>query len=172
MPRRGVPFALVAAALVVSANLGTFADDSGTPSLPVVRVTLGGEIFALELATDQGTRSRGLSGRTRIGQNAGMLFVYPSVGQRSMVMRDCKVPIDVAFLDDTGRVVTVHQMPIEPRRRPGESRGDYERRLTVYTSSAPVRFAIEVAGGRLAQLGLGIGDHVPLGDDVLVGQAR
>ena len=40
-----------------------------------------------------------------------------------MVMRDCRVAIDVAFLDGAGRVVAIHEMPVEPPRLPRESRG-------------------------------------------------
>ena len=53
-----------------------------------------------------------------------------------------------------------------------ERRGDYERRLPIYASSTPARFAIEVAGGRLAQLGLGVGDRVPLDAEALGRQVR
>ena len=56
-----------------------------------------------------------------------------------------------------GRVVALHRMPAEPPRRPDESPFDYERRLPVYPSRAPAQFAIELAGGRLAQLGVGVG---------------
>ena len=172
MPRRGVSPTLAAAALAVCVAAVTFADDSGAPALPVVWVTLGGETFTLELAADPDTRFRGLSGRGSIARNAGMLFVYPGVAPRGMVMRDCAVPIDVAFLDDSGRVVAVHEMRVEPQRRSGERRGDYERRLPIYASSTPARFAIEVAGGRLAQLGLGVGDRVPLDAEALGRQVR
>jgi len=172
MLRRGVPLALAAAALAVGVAAGAFANDSGPPARPVVWVTLGGETFTLEVAADPDTRFRGLSGRAQVGRNAGMLFVYPDLAPRGMVMRDCGVPIDVAFLDDTGRVVVVHEMPVEPPRRPGEGHRDYERRLPVYPSSLPVRLAIEVAGGRLAQLGLGVGDRVALDAEALAGQAR
>jgi len=172
MPRCGVRLALAAAALAVCVAAVTFADDSGAPALPVVWVELGGETFTLELAADPDTRFRGLSGRESVGRNAGMLFVYPGIAPRGMVMRDCVVPIDVAFLDHSGRVVTVHEMSVEPQRRSGESRGDYERRLPVYTSATPARFAIEVAGGRLARLGLGVGDRVALDAEALTRQAR
>jgi len=172
MVRRGVPPALFAAALAVCVAAAALADGARAPSLPIVWVTLGGETFALEVAADPDTRFRGLSGRARIGRNTGLLFVFPGVAPRGMVMRDCAVPIDVAFLDDAGRVVAVHAMEVEPPRRPGEGRRDYERRLPVYASSAPARFAIETAGGRLAQLGLRVGDRVRLDAAALAAQAR
>ena len=89
-----------------------------------------------------------------------------------MVMRDCPVPIDVAFLDADGRVVSLAEMRVEPPRAPHEGRWAYEARLPVYRSAAPVRFAIEVAGGRLAELGVTRGTRIPLDVAALVAGAR
>ena len=36
----------------------------------------------------------------------------------------------------------------------------YERRLPEYPSGAPAQFAVELAGGRLAQLGVGVGTRL------------
>jgi uncharacterized membrane protein (UPF0127 family) len=87
-------------------------------------------------------------------------------------MRDCPVPIDVAFLDAAGRVVAVHEMQPEEPRRPGESPLAYEARLRFYGSEAPVQFAIETAGGRLRAVGLAPGDRVPLDFRGLSARAR
>ncbi len=134
--------------------------------------TLAGQRLELELALDPSTRQRGLSGRDSIPRNGGMLFVFPDSAPRAMVMRDCLVPIDVAFLDPSGRVVAVHAMPVEPPRGPEESRFFYERRLPTYPSRLPAQFAIETAGGRLAELGVSVGDRVQLDARALAGRAR
>ncbi len=144
----------------------------GAKAPEIVFVALGGQSFQLELALDPATRFRGLSGRGEIARHGGMLFVLPRPRPFAMVMRDCPVPIDVAFLDEAGRVVAIHQMPSEPARGPGESARDYEERLPVYPSGQPVQFAIETAGGRLAQVGLGVGDVVPLDVQGLASRAR
>ena len=123
-------------------------------------VEIAGEPFELELALDPVSRHRGLSGRDAIEPNGGMLFVSTVERPQAMVMRDCAVPIDVAFLDFSGEVVTIHEMRPELPRRPGESQREYESRLRVYESGAPAGFAIETAGGRLDEVGLRVGDSV------------
>jgi uncharacterized membrane protein (UPF0127 family) len=138
----------------------------------VVFVALGGETFTLELALDPATRQRGLSGRGEIPRNGGMLFVLPRPGPLAMVMRDCPAPIDVAFLDAQGRVVAVHEMAVEPPRAPGESPYAYEARLPLYPSGSPVHFAIETAGGRLRELGIGVGARVALDAPALIARSR
>jgi hypothetical protein len=131
------------------------------PKVPkALWVEIAGEPFELELALDAASRHQGLSGRVAIEPNGGMLFVNTVERPQAMVMRDCAVPIDVAFLDFSGEVVTIHEMRPELPRRPGESRREYESRLRVYESGAPVGFAIEAAGGRLDEVGLRVGDSV------------
>jgi uncharacterized membrane protein (UPF0127 family) len=78
----------------------------------------------------------------------------------------------VAFLDARGRVVALHEMQPEPPRRPEESPFQYEQRLRSYASGEPVQFAVEIAGGRLRELGIAVGDRIPLDTEVLVRQAR
>jgi hypothetical protein len=138
----------------------------------VAFVTLGGESFALELALDPQARQRGLSGRSEIPRNGGMLFVLPRPQPFAMVMRDCPVPIDVAFLDSDGRVVALHEMSVEPPRRADETPLAYEARLPFYPSGAPVHFAIETAGGRLRELGVGVGTRISFDAKGLAARAR
>lgn len=166
--RRVVLLALLAA--------GPACAEPETPASPAAPdtawVEIAGELFELELALDRATRMEGLSDRSRISRNGGMLFVYPRSTPLAMVMRRCPVPIDVAFVDEAARVVSIHAMQVEPRRARGESRAAYEARLPVYPSDAPVPFAIETAGGRLAELGLSVGDQLVFDTQALLRRAR
>lgn len=137
-----------------------------------VWVRLGGEPFELELALFPATRHRGLSGRASIDRNGGMLFVFPEPGPLAFIMRDCFVPIDIAFLDAAGSVVATHEMQIESPRRPDEPVLDYEARLRRYPSRGPAQFAIETAGGRLAELRVRVGQRIRLDGRSLIGRAR
>ena len=130
--------------------------------LPTTDVTIGGERFAPEVARDPATQFRGLGGRTLIDSHGGMLFVFPFPRQAAFVMRDCPIPIDIAFVDAAGRVIAIHEMQPEPPRRPDESAFAYDGRLKQYPSGAPALFAIETAGGRLRALGLKPGDHLDI----------
>lgn len=138
--------------------------ESPSKALPEVPeslwVEIAGEPFELELALDSASRHMGLSGRLSIEPNGGMLFVNTVEKPQAMVMRDCAIPIDVAFLDASGQVVAIHEMRPELPRRPGEDAKEYESRLRVYSSGAPAGFAIETAGGRLDEVGLRVGDRV------------
>jgi hypothetical protein len=136
--------------------------------LPTTDVKIGGERFQLEVARDPSTQFRGLGGRTAIDPHGGMLFVFPSPRATAFVMRDCPIPIDIAFLDAEGRVIAIHEMQSEPPRGADESTGAYESRLRQYPSSLPALFAIETAGGRLRQLGVHGGDRIELNREALL----
>jgi uncharacterized membrane protein (UPF0127 family) len=142
------------------------------PAGETIWLAIGGETFGLELALDPALRQRGLGGRGRLPRSGGMLFVFPDSRPLAMVMRDCPEPIDVAFLDRDGRIVALHTMRPEPPRQAGESRFQYEARLPEYPSGAPAQFAIELAGGRLAELGVGVGARIAVDRDALRARAR
>jgi uncharacterized protein len=133
-------------------------------------VKLNGKTFHLELALDSTTRFKGLSDRTSIDPEGGMLFVFPRPETLSFVMRDCPVDIDIIFLDGTGRVLATHQMKAESPRTEDEKKLDpatgsnkaYEDRLKKYSSGYDAQFVIELKGGTLDQLNIKKGDKISL----------
>jgi uncharacterized membrane protein (UPF0127 family) len=125
-------------------------------------VVIAGELFRLEPATDTPTRARGLGGREKIDDHGGMLFVFADTRHRSFWMKDCLIDIDVAFLDTRGRIVAVHKMKIELPRADRESAADYERRLKLYPSTQPTRFAVELKTGSIDRLKLKTGQLIEL----------
>lgn len=124
-------------------------------------ITIDDRTFFLELALDQEERIQGLSGREQIEEDGGMLFVFPRPAVQEFVMRDCPVPIDIIFVDPTGRVTATHQMQVEPREE-GESADAYNRRLKRYSSRFSAQFVIELKGGTLSDLSVSPGDRLDL----------
>lgn len=125
-----------------------------------VRAQIGAARFDLELVADQATRQRGMGGRRSIDPSSGMLFAFRRAAPREFLMRDCVIPLDIAFLDASARVVALHTMSVEPPRRRDETVFAYESRLPLYGSGSAAQFAIETAAGRLAEVGLAVGDVV------------
>lgn len=137
-----------------------WAGTSRAPSHLVIVV--GGQRFDVGLALDPTSRRRGLGGREALPPDAGMLFAVPAPRPLATVMRDCPFPLDVAFLDASGRVVALYTMQPEPPRRPDETEAEYEARLPRYPSRHPVQFVLETAAGRLRAAGLRVGAKLPL----------
>ena len=115
--------------------------------LPVGTVFVEGHSLEVELATTPTARSCGLSNRVQLSDNQGMLFIYPTPGPRNFWMKDTIIPLSIAFLDDSGRILSIHQMvPLQTDER--------------YRSVQPVRYALEVNQGWFTDHGVGVGNTV------------
>jgi uncharacterized membrane protein (UPF0127 family) len=117
--------------------------------LPVATISAKDHALKVELATTPKARACGLSNRFQLSDNHGMLFIYPTPGLRRFWMKDTHIPLSIAFLDDSGRILSIHQMvPMQTDER--------------YRSLQPVRYALEVNQGWFADHGVGVGDIVEL----------
>ena len=130
--------------------------------LPIERVTVGDRTFDLEVAATQKHVQDGLSKRATIPDGTGMLFVFPSSRILSFWMIDCLVDIDVAYLDRTGKVVSVYTMKTEPAQTDLETRDAYMNRLKRYPSADDCLYAIELPAGAMTKLGVKPGTMVKL----------
>jgi uncharacterized protein len=107
-----------------------------------------------ELATTPEARQRGLGRRTKVDPGEGMLFVYEAPEPRRFWMKDCLVGLDIAFLHDDGRVVSIDTLA------PGFGLDDKD--VPGVTSTVPVRYVLETPAGWLAGQGVHPGDVVDL----------
>jgi len=135
-------------------------------------VTVGGKTYQCRLALDDASREKGLSGVSSLAAGEGMLFVFTDSAPRNFWMVDCLMDIDIAFIDPFGFVTAVHTMPKEPLRAEGEDLTAYQARLARYPSVAPAQYALEVAPGELAKLGVRRGVRVEFDRDSLKKHAK
>jgi uncharacterized protein len=116
------------------------------PALPTVQVALGSRQYILEIAADDATRQKGLMDRDFMPPNYGMLFVFTKEEPLTFYMKNTHIPLDILFLDKTGRVVSISTM--QP----------FDLRLT--PSNGPATYAIELNAGQAALTGLAPGGQV------------
>ncbi|MCC7409662.1 MAG: DUF192 domain-containing protein [Phycisphaeraceae bacterium] len=152
------PTAIVLLAACLLAACSRTAAPTTQPS--AIKATIAGQPFTLELALDDAAHYRGLSGRSHLAPDAGMLFVFAYPRELNFVMRDCLVPIDVIFLSPAGRIIEMHAMVVEPPGTP-------ELQLTRYPSRWPAQYALELPGGSIERLDLKPGQKLDLPLDSL-----
>ncbi len=114
------------------------------------RVTVGAHSWTVELAVDEAQQYRGLSDRSSLPEDAGMLFIFPEPRVQTFCMRKCLIPLDIAFIDSQLRIVKIHTMTVEP----------YGQEVNRYTSQSPAQYALEVNAGNFSRLGVHEGDAV------------
>ena len=103
--------------------------------------------------------------RRKLAEDAGMVFYFPDKDLRRFYMKNCHIPLDIAYIDDDYTIVNILTMQPEPE--PKDARL-YKR----YPSAKPVRHALEVNAGWFARHHVKPGDKIDL-ERVLEGiQAR
>ena len=63
--------------------------------------------FRVEIVISPEAIKQGLSGRPKLDDGAGMLFIFPAISRQSMWMIDMKFPLDIVWLDETFTVVHI-----------------------------------------------------------------
>ena len=83
-------------------------------------------------------------------------------------MKNVRFPLDIAFLDGTGTVVSMHRMAQERPKGETESEEAYYVRLPSYDSGKPAQFALELKSGQLDFLDLQVGTKIDIGKTELL----
>ncbi len=100
-----------------------------------------------EVAYTQEDRMQGLMGRSRLGANQGMLFVFPVAARHCMWMKNTLLPLSVAFLDEQGRIINIRDMQPQTENN--------------HCADENARYALEMNQGWFTARGLKAG--LPLG---------
>lgn len=138
---------LLAAATFALATAGATA---GSYDWAVAILPSGAE-FRLEIVTDPVAQARGYMFREEVTDDEGMLFVYPESAHQSFWMKNCKVPLDIIWLDARMRVVGIAaDQPPCPEDGPCPS---------IEPLSA-AHYALELRAGMAARHGLVAGDRI------------
>jgi uncharacterized membrane protein (UPF0127 family) len=85
--------------------------------------------------------------RENLPENQGMLFVYPYPLVLSFWMRNTLIPLDIAFIDHKGIIISIQQMqPFDDEK--------------LYVSPLPVKYALEMNQGWFERNKVRVGDRV------------
>ena len=106
-------------------------------------VIFGTDTVHAEVARSPEERERGLMYRTELAKGRGMIFIFPDAQTRSFWMKDTLIPLDIAYMDATLRIIDIQGM--EPQT------------LDLHPSAQPAAFALEVPLGWFAEVGIEVG---------------
>jgi uncharacterized protein len=120
--------------------------------------------LTVEVAATGDQRAYGLMERSSLPDGHGMLFTYTSPQEpgSGFWMYRTLIPLDIAFLDEDGRIVSILHM--EPCESPNP------RLCPIYSPGLPYVAALEVNRGFFGRWGIGLGDRVRLQEEGPAGQ--
>ena len=116
------------------------------PPLPMITLNVGSQTVKAELALTDETRQKGLMFREKMAKNSGMLFVFPDVAYHAMWMRNTPLPLAVAYMDTSGKIVSIHEM--QPHTD------------VSHMAAGPVKYALEMNSGWFSGMGIKQGDVI------------
>lgn len=138
--------------VVVGVSLLMLLQEKSSAMLPTEIATITTPLgsvqrFRLEVAREAPDLERGLMFRTALAPDAGMIFIFPVPQEIKMWMKNTLIPLDMLFIGFDGVIHTLHS-----NAKPQD--------MTVITSGGVVVAAVEIAGGRAAELGIVEGSRI------------
>lgn len=122
---------------------------------PQATVIIGNQTLRVLVAKTPPHRFAGLSKRHNLGESDGMLFVFPSRAQHTMVMRAMLFSIDIVWIDNNTIIDIAPNVASEP--------GRIEAELTPYFARLPSTHVLELPAGFANKNGIKVGDSVVIG---------
>ena len=101
----------------------------------------------LEIADNDYERQLGLMNRKEMKENEGMLFIFPMQQLQSFWMRNTLISLDIMFVNDQKKIVTIHK----------------ETKIlsdTSYPSTQPSVYVVEVLAGFTDRHNIQVGDKI------------
>lgn len=101
----------------------------------------------LEIADNDYERALGLMNRKDMNENQGMLFIFPRQDYQSFWMRNTLISLDMIFVNDQKRIITIHK-------------NTKILSETSYPSSQPSMYVVEVIAGFTDRHDIQVGDKI------------
>jgi len=100
----------------------------------------------IEIPSNPTDFNLGLMFRESLDQNSGMLFVFEETGQKSFHMKDTKIPLDIAFIEEDGTIESIKELlPLS---------------VIPISSDGQVLYALEVNRGWFKENSIEVGDNI------------
>jgi len=111
---------------------------------------MGKTRYAMEVASTEQARRKGLSGRASMPRNKGMLFVFDAPDKACFWMKDMHFALDIIWLDSAKKVVHIEKYVL-PATFPHN-----------FCAVQPAKYVIELNAGEVDHSGIKLGQTLSL----------
>ncbi|HOZ53190.1 MAG TPA: DUF192 domain-containing protein [bacterium] len=105
----------------------------------------------VELAQDSAKHYLGLSNRETLEGISGMLFLFSDKQERTFVMRDMLISLDIVFIDENTIIDVYKNLPF-----------DKKSQEILYQSSVPIDKVLELEAGLFDYYNFQVGDKIEI----------
>jgi hypothetical protein len=143
---------LIVIIVIVIILTSFFSIYSNYPAITKGKVIINGKTISVEVAKTPEELALGLSGREKLKENQGMLFVFKERRYRDFWMDGMKIPLDIIWIDD-GTIIDITKnaaVPIDSSNIP------------IFHSKREVNYVLEVNAGYTDKNNINISDLVEI----------
>lgn len=108
----------------------------------------------VEVADTNASRELGLSGRKKMGNDEGLIFIFDVPGRYGFWMKDMSFPLDIMWINQNGIVVNIERN-VTPE--------SYKEKKT-YINQADASYVLEINAGQAEKFGLYLGSKIKIAD--------
>jgi len=128
--------------------------NQGLPPQETKNVTIGNAVIKVEIADSDIKRQKGLSGRTSLEKDGGMLFVITdNKSTPTFWMKGMKIAIDIIWITE-GKIIQIDKNVTPP------TAGTSDKNLKLYSPKTAVDYVLEVNFGYSDLNNIKVGDTV------------
>ncbi len=113
-------------------------------------VLINEKIIYVDIAETQQEQTRGLSGREKLEEGKGMLFIFGLPGEHGFWMKDMKFAIDIIWINEDKKIIYIKKNA-QPESYP-----------SVFVPKSNSKYVLEVPGGFSEKNGIKEGDAVDI----------
>ncbi len=115
---------------------------------PDITILMPKGALTAEVVSTKSARAQGLSGRTKMKDNEGMLFIFETPGKYGFWMKDMLFALDIVWINNNGIVVSIERN-VTPESYP-----------KAFINHADASYVLEINAGDSEKLGLYLGSKV------------
>jgi uncharacterized membrane protein (UPF0127 family) len=120
-------------------------------SLEKKKIAIGNKRIDVYIADSQSKTTEGLMfiSDDELADDEGMIFIFEKPAPLSFWMRNTLIPLDIAYLDESGKILNIRTMqPLDEE--------------TKHPSAGPAKYAVEMKAGWFERNGIQAGERVDL----------
>lgn len=147
-------FIVAVGILMKKTSTPTFISASPTPTQASPTVSINNKTISVEIAKTSEERKKGLSERSSLDPNSGMLFIFDDKSTtQTFWMKGMLIPLDIIWIDND-KIIRIDKNVAAPTANTPDGK------IKTYSAGRPVDYVLEVNAGFSDSNSIKIGDIV------------